>query len=161
MRSGPRSTQRSTRPKRRTHDSASRAYGFRASYRDGAPQLFQRHVLTTRDRFFAPSDLFERLIRERVAIGQEPPNVVLVPLDPAADLDQPQAERSELHPGDAGVAQPTAEGTEQPIGGGEEQEAELVGAKAVAGEAVGKAASIRVLDPGLRLAQSGQAAVGG
>ena len=65
---------------------------------------------------------------------------------PAADLEQPQAQGSESERSGAALAQPAAEGIEQPVGGGMQQ-AELVGPEAVATELVGEAGALDVVDP--------------
>ena len=66
---------------------------------------------------------------------------------PAADFEQTQAQRIEPERGDACLAQPAPQQVEEPVGGGMQQETELVGLEAVATEAVGKASTLEVVDP--------------
>src|SRR5215216_988679 len=82
-----------------------------------------------------------------MAGGDAEPHAVEALADPAADLDQAQAQRREGRARDAGGAQPPAQRVEQPEGGGVEEEAELVGPEPMAGQAVGEAAGLEVLDP--------------
>ena len=79
-------------------------------------------------------------------------SVCAVLADPAADLDEAQAEGVELHARGSGLQQEPAQGVEQPVGGGMQQQAELVGPEAMAAEAIGEAGVLEVLDPQLRLA---------
>src|SRR5579884_1779964 len=67
----------------------------------------------------------------------------------AAHLEQPQPQRVELHPGHAGGGEPAAQGIEEPVGGGVQQQAKLVGPEAMVAEAVGEAGVLQVLDPAL------------
>src|SRR5215831_12048074 len=71
---------------------------------------------------------------------------------PAADLDQAEAQRVELHARAAGPYQGAAQCIEQPVGGRVQQQTKLVGPEAMAAEAVGKAGALEILDPELRLA---------
>jgi hypothetical protein len=75
--------------------------------------------------------------------------------DPAADLDQAQPRRVQLHPRNFEFGQPTADRVEQPAGRPVQQEAELVGPEPVVAQAVGEAGPLEVLDPVLRLAPVG------
>ena len=72
--------------------------------------------------------------------------------DPAADLEEAQPEGVELHAGHAAPDQPAAQGIEQPVGGGVQEQPELVGPEAVAAEAIGEAGVLEILDPQLRFA---------
>lgn len=67
--------------------------------------------------------------------------------DPAADLQQVQAQRVEPQRSDAHLPQLAPEGIEQPIGGGMQQRAELIGPEAVTLEPVGEAGVLEVVDP--------------
>src|SRR5262245_37838492 len=67
--------------------------------------------------------------------------------DASADLEEAEPEGIELEAWDTESGQPAAEGVEEPVGGGVEEESELVGPEAVAGEAVGEAGELEVADP--------------
>jgi hypothetical protein len=71
---------------------------------------------------------------------------------PAADLDETEAQGVQLEAGDAGLHEVAAQRVEQPVGGGMQQEAELIGPEAVAAEAIGEAGVLEVFDPQLRFA---------
>ena len=66
---------------------------------------------------------------------------------PAADLDQTQAQRGELEAGEPHLPQPASQGIQQPVRGGMQEQAKLVGPETMATEPVGKAAMLEVLDP--------------
>src|SRR5215212_4133850 len=72
--------------------------------------------------------------------------------DASADLEQTETQRVELHAGDAEPGEPASEGIEQPVGGGVQEQAELVGPEAMATQAVGEAGELEVADPLLGLA---------
>src|SRR5688572_33407700 len=75
--------------------------------------------------------------------------------DAAADLDQAQAHRLQRHPRRACLHQPAAEGVEEAVGRPVEEQAHLVGQKAMTGEAVAETAEFEILDPVFRLAAIG------
>ena len=58
--------------------------------------------------------------------------------DPAADLDEAEAEGVELEACGLGCEEPAAELVEQPVGGGVQQQAEGVGPEAMVAEAIGR-----------------------
>src|SRR5215212_1147992 len=72
--------------------------------------------------------------------------------NPAADLDEAEAEGIELQASGLGCEEPATELIEQPVGGGVQEQAEGVGPEAVVAEAVGAEGVLEVLDPVLRLA---------
>ncbi|MDF2758127.1 MAG: hypothetical protein K0S99_759 [Thermomicrobiales bacterium] len=67
--------------------------------------------------------------------------------DAAADLEQAQLQGSQLHRGDAARAQPAAQRVKQPVGGGVQQQAKLVGPEPMVTQPVGEAGDFQVLDP--------------
>ena len=60
--------------------------------------------------------------------------------DPAANLEEAEAQGAELEVGHAEPSQPAADGVEQPVGGAVQQQAKLVGPERVAAQAIGEAA---------------------
>ncbi len=72
--------------------------------------------------------------------------------DTAADLEQAQTERVEVERRVALTAEPTAQRVEEPVGGGVQEQAELVGPEAVVTQAIGDAGALEVLDPECGLA---------
>src|SRR5262249_59635184 len=64
-----------------------------------------------------------------------------------ANLEHAQGEGAERQTGHAHLSEPAPEGIEQPVGGGMQQQAKLVGPEAMAAEAIGKAAVLEVVDP--------------
>src|SRR5215212_1543991 len=92
----------------------------------------------------------ERLAR--VAGGQMEANPIGELPDPAADLEQPQAQGIHLSAGGISPGEPAAQGVQQPVGGGMQEQAELVRPEAVVGQAVGGQGVLEVLDEVLRLA---------
>lgn len=79
--------------------------------------------------------------------------------DPATDLDQAQAQCLQGQPLGSRGHQPAADGVEQGVSGGMQAQADLGGQEAVAGEAVGKAGELQILDPVLALAPGGGPAI--
>ena len=71
-------------------------------------------------------------------------------VDAPATLRQLRAEGVKPAAGSTGGDQPTAQGVEEPVGGGVE-EARLVGEEAVGGAAVGGAGEAEILDAALRV----------
>jgi hypothetical protein len=71
---------------------------------------------------------------------------------PAADLDEAQAHGIHLPARHARLHEPAPNGIQEPVGGGVQQQAELVGPEARATEAIGEAGILEVLDPLLGLA---------
>jgi hypothetical protein len=71
--------------------------------------------------------------------------------EPAANLDEAQPEGTELRACDPGLDQEPTQRVEQPVGGGVQQQTELVGSAAMAAEAIGEAGVLEVFDPVLRL----------
>jgi hypothetical protein len=67
--------------------------------------------------------------------------------DPAANLDEAQAQRVEVQPGGACRQQRPSQGIEQPVGRRMEEQAKLLGPEAVAAETIGKAGAFEVADP--------------
>src|SRR5579859_5184488 len=66
---------------------------------------------------------------------------------PATDLEQAQAQGVELERRIALRGEPAAQRIEQPVGGGMEQQPELVGPEAAITEAIGDAGALEVFDP--------------
>ena len=67
--------------------------------------------------------------------------------DASADLEQAEPQGIELQAWQAEAGEPASEGVEQPVGGGMEQQAELVGPEAMATETIGEAGELEVADP--------------
>jgi len=67
--------------------------------------------------------------------------------DPAADLDEAQAQGFELQARHPRLVQEPTQRVEQSVCGGVEQQAELVGPEAMAAEAIGETGVCEVLDP--------------
>src|SRR5262249_40859906 len=72
--------------------------------------------------------------------------------DPATDLDETETEGVELQARATALDQKSAQCVEQPVGGGMQQQAELIGPEAVAAEAIRKAGGFKGLEPQLGLA---------
>ena len=80
-------------------------------------------------------------------LGEVQPNLRQELPHPAGDLEQPQPEGVELHPWYPTLDQPAAQRIQQPVGGGMQEQPELVGPEAVAAQAVGEAGVLEILDP--------------
>src|ERR671923_2625380 len=72
-----------------------------------------------------------------------------VPADPAADLEELEPQRVELHPSDVEPGEPAAERGQEPVDGDMQEQPEVVGTEGVVAQAIGKAAGFEVLDPEL------------
>ena len=80
-------------------------------------------------------------------LGEVQPNLRQELPHPAGDLEQPEPEGVELHPWYPTLDQPAAQRIQQPVGGGMQEQPELVGPEAVAAQAVGEAGVLEILDP--------------
>src|SRR5579864_6462401 len=63
-----------------------------------------------------------------------------------ADLDQPKTQGVELHPWYPKLDQPVAQGVQEPVGRGMQQEPELVGHKRMVAQPIAMAGALEVLD---------------
>src|SRR5919204_2791977 len=87
-----------------------------------------------------------------VAAGQVEAHVQGELADTAADLEQAQPEGVELQVGVATRAEPAAQGVEQPVDGGVQDQPKLVGPEAVVAQTVGVAGALQVFNPEFGLA---------
>ena len=71
---------------------------------------------------------------------------------PRADLEQAQAQGIELQRRVTLAAQPAAQRVEQPIGGGMQQQAELISPETAVAQAIRDAGALEILDPEFRFA---------
>jgi hypothetical protein len=81
-----------------------------------------------------------------VTAGEVEGDGVKAVTDPTADLDQTQPKGRKLQMGDVQASQPAANGVQEPVGAGVEEQAELIGPEPMATEPISEATLLEVLD---------------
>src|SRR5579859_2523237 len=70
-----------------------------------------------------------------------------IPPDPATNLEEPEAQRIELHPADTEPHEPAAQGGQEPVDGDMQEQPEGVGEEGVIAQPIDEAALLEILDP--------------
>lgn len=78
-----------------------------------------------------------------MAVGQVEADLIGQALEPTTDLEEQEPECVELQARHAPLEEPAAQGVQEPVGGGMQEQAELVGPEVMVAQAIGRQSTLK------------------